>query len=146
MKWFARLVTVNPVSLLLVLLALTVVAAHGIIDLRTGALRLQIDPGLDRLLPEGDDERRFYDHARKTFGSDEFLLLVVESGDIFTPTMLERLQKVTARLEREPDVLRVVSLANATDVVGIEGEIVISPFYDDPPQDAAGRRRTRRTA
>ena len=137
MKWFARWVTGFPVVLLVVLLALTIVAMHGIVDLRTGEVRLAIDPALDRLLPEGDDERRFYDRARKIFGSDEFMLLVLEAEDVFQPAMLEKIRHITQRLEAEPDVLRVVSLANATDVVGRAGEIEVGPFYDEIPRDPA---------
>ena len=137
MKWFARWVTGFPVVLLVVLLALTIVAMHGIVDLRTGEVRLAIDPALDRLLPEGDDERQFYDRARKIFGSDEFMLLVLEAEDVFQPAMLEKIRHITQRLEAEPDVLRVVSLANATDVVGRAGEIEVGPFYDEIPRDPA---------
>ncbi len=135
MKWFARWVTGFPVVLLVVLLALTIVAMHGIVDLRTGEVRLAIDPALDRLLPEGDDERQFYDRARKIFGSDEFMLLVLEAEDVFQPAMLEKIRRVTQRLEAEPEVLRVVSLANATDVVGRAGEIEVGPFYDEIPRE-----------
>ena len=78
MKWFARLVTTRPRLLLAVMGFITLIALHGIVDFRTGQVKLHIDPGIDRLLPEGDDERRFYDRSRKIFGSDEFVLLVLD--------------------------------------------------------------------
>ncbi len=137
MKWFARLVTGHPVVLLSILLAITLAALQGIVDIRTGELRLRIDPALDRLLPEGDDERRFYERARKVFGSDEFILLVFEADDIYQPLWLDRLQRVTRRLETEPDVLRVLSLANALDVTGHGDDIEINTFYEDIPQAPA---------
>ncbi len=137
MKWFARLVTGHPLVLLGLLLAITLAALQGIVDVRTGEFRLRIDPALDRLLPEGDDERRFYERARKIFGSDEFILLVFEAEDIYQPAWLDRLQRVTSRLETEPDVLRVLSLANALDVTGHGDDIEINPFYEDIPHDPA---------
>ena len=137
MKWFAKLVTTRPRLLLALMGLVTLVSLHGIVDLRTGEVKLHIDPALDRLLPEGDDERRFYDQSRKLFGSDEFVLLVLDQVDVFSPAMLERIKRVTARLETERDVLRVVSLANATDIVGREGEIWVDAFYDQPPEDPA---------
>lgn len=145
MKWFARLVTGAPLHLLCLLGVLTVVALHGIVDLRTGEIRIGVDPGLDRLLPEGDDERLFYEKARKLFGNDEFILLVVESDNIFQPAALETLQRVTARLEAQRDVRQVISLANALDVTGEDGEILIDPFYEDIPQtpEALARLRER---
>lgn len=137
MKWFARLVTGAPLRLVLLLCALTVFALHGIIDLRTGQFRLTVDPGLDRLLPEGDDERRFYERAQKRFGGDEFILLVIETDDVFTPEALARIQQATTALEAERDVRQVISLANALDVWGEDGEILIEPFYEDVPEDSA---------
>ncbi|MBM4227260.1 MAG: cyclic nucleotide-binding domain-containing protein [Gammaproteobacteria bacterium] len=51
--------------------------------------------------------------------------------------MLERVQRVTERLEAEPSVLRVISLANATQVRGIDGDIEVGPFFEEPPTDPA---------
>ncbi len=137
MKWFARQITKLPYLYLGVLLALTLVALHGVVNLRTGELRISIDPALDRLLPDDDDERRFYDHARKLFGSDEFMLLVLDGEDVFQPAMLEKIQRVTRRLEGDSDVLKVVSLSNAVNVVGHDGEIEVGTFYKEIPQTPA---------
>ena len=137
MKWFARLVTTRPGLLLTVMGFVTLIALHGIVDLRTGQVKLHIDPGIDRLLPEGDDERRFYDRSRELFGSDEFVLLVLDEVEVFSPAVLDSLKRVTARLETERDVLRVVSLANATDITSRDGDIWVDAFYDEPPTDPA---------
>ena len=37
--------------------------ANGTLDLRTGELKLGIDPSLNRLLPESDPARDYYDRA-----------------------------------------------------------------------------------
>src|SRR5512145_198611 len=97
MKRFARLVTRHPVAVLLTTAALTLALLHGLVDLRSGRLRLEVDPSVHRLLPEGDDERRFYDRARELFGSDQFILLSVESpaGTVFESDFLARLQRLT---------------------------------------------------
>lgn len=145
MKWFARLVTGHPRLLLCALALLTLGAAHGIVDLRTGEMRIRIDPALDRLLPEQDVERRFYEKARRTFGSDEFILLVLEAPDVFSAEALRRIQRVTQRLEEAPDVRRVVSLANATEVIGYEDEIEIRPFFEEVPEDPAALATLRAT-
>lgn len=137
MQWFANFVTQRPLRLLFVIGLLTVVGLHGMVDLRSGEIKLSIDPALERLLPEGDAERRFYDTARRKFGSDEFILLVLEGSEVFTTEMLSALQRVTERLEEDPDVLKVISLANATNVVGVEGDIEVGPFYEDAPTDPA---------
>ena len=137
MQWFANFVTGRPLRLLLAIGLLTLVGLQGMVDLRSGEIKLTIDPALERLLPEGDAERLFYDRARRKFGSDEFILLVLEGSEVFTTEMLSALQRVTERLEEDPDVLKVISLANATNVVGIEGDIEVGPFYEDVPTDPA---------
>ncbi len=136
MQRYANFVTRHPLLLLLVLAALSLVALQGMVDLRSGALKISVDPSLDRLMPEDDAERKFYDRARQLFGSDEFMLLVLEADDIFSADTLARIVKVTTRLEQERDVLRVLSLANAKDVVGADGEIVVGPFFEEVPTTA----------
>lgn len=135
MQWFARQITRLPAFFVVALLLISVAALQGMVDLRSGHIRLSIDPALERLLPEGDAERLFYDEARRKFGSDEFILLVLDGAEVFTPAMLERIQRVTERLEADPSVLRVISLANATQVRGIEGDIEIGAFFETPPTD-----------
>ncbi|MBM4227261.1 MAG: hypothetical protein FJ164_05900 [Gammaproteobacteria bacterium] len=83
MQWFARQVTQRPWTFVLLLMVLSVVALQGMVDLRSGQIRLSIDPALERLLPEGDAKRRFYNEARRKFGSDEFILLVLDGEEVF---------------------------------------------------------------
>jgi predicted RND superfamily exporter protein len=142
-KRIARLIARHPLWVLAGVAAVTLAAIHGIVDLRSGKPRISVDPAIDRLLPEGDADREFYERARRIFGSDEFVLLVLEAEDVFEPEMLARLQRITARLEREPDVHRVLSLANATQIEGREGELYVGPFFDVPPSDPAERARLR---
>lgn len=143
MSRYARLVAHHPWAVLAALALVTLVALQGVVDLRTGRLRIAVDPAIDRLLPDRDEERLFYDRARELFGGDEFVLLVLECGDVFTPATLATLQRVTRRIEAEPFVGRVVSLANAVDVEGREDEIRIGPFYETPPEDPAELARLR---
>lgn len=143
MKRLAAFIAGHPYRVLGALLLLTVAALHGIVDLRTGTPRIRVDPALDRLLPEHDEERQFYDRARQLFGEDEFVLLVVEAEDVFTPGVLASLQRITERLEADPDVSKVVSLANAVHSEGRDGELLIGPFYEDVPEDPAALARLR---
>jgi predicted RND superfamily exporter protein len=135
MKLFARLVTRHPALVLGLVAAATVVLLHQLVNLRTGELRLQVDPAVERLLPEGDDERRFYDRARNLFGSDQFLLVSVESpsGEVFASAFLADVQRLTAALERVESVHRVLSIANAVHVESRGDELYVGPFYEEPP-------------
>lgn len=135
MKRFARLLTRHPAAVLVLLALVTLAALQGIVDLRSGRLRLEVDPAIDRLLPEGDDERRFYDRARRLFGNDQVLLLVLEADDVFRPEVLESLQRITRRVEELPGVQRVVSLASATQIEGRPDELYVGPFFEAVPRD-----------
>ena len=98
MERFGRLVTQRPWIVLAAIAAVTLVALDGIVDLRTGALRLAVDPSIDRLLPEGDEERAFFDRARQVFGADDFVLVLLDGpGDLFQTENLARLARVTQR-------------------------------------------------
>lgn len=142
MKRWGRLVAERPGLVLALVAALSLAALHGVVDLRSGALRLAVDPAIDRMLPEGDEARAFYDHARQLFGSDE-LLLVVLVGDVFAPDALAAIQRLTADVEAQPGVGHALSLANALDVRPADGDVEVAPFFTTPPGDPAERARLR---
>ena len=147
MNRFARFVTHHPVAILLATLLVTVALLNGLVDLRSGKLRLEVDPSVERLLPEDNEERRFYDRARKLFGSDQFLLLSLEAraGDVFGSDFLTRLSRLTAALAEIEGVHRVLSLANAVHVESRADELYIGPFFDEPPRTPAALARLRET-
>ena len=143
MKAFARFVTGHPLIALIAVALGSLLALQGLVDLRTGQPRVEVDPAIDRLLPEGDDERRFYDHARDLFGSDQFVLLVLEAEDAFGTAALERLRGVSEAVKRVPGVHRVVSLTSASDVEDRDGELYVGPFFEDVPGTPADREALR---
>ena len=103
----------------LILLFVTVVtlgALVQIVDPSSGALRLIVDPSIDSMLPEDDAGRRYYDHVRQLFGSDETVLVALVSDDIFTASNLERIARMTRRIEALDGVHHVVSLATALNL------------------------------
>lgn len=144
MQRFGRFVAGRAGLVLAIVAAITLVALHGIVDLRTGTPRLGVDPSIERLLPEGDEERAFFDRARQLFGADEFVVVLLEGPeDLFTPAGLARVQRLTRRLEAVDGVQRVLSLANAVQIEERDGDVFVGLFFDAPPEDAAGQERLR---
>jgi predicted RND superfamily exporter protein len=140
MHRFAEFVTGRPVSVLLGVVALSVVAAAQIVDFRTGAIRLGFDPSSSALFPREDPSRDFYEHVRKLFGSDETLVvaLVDERAGVFTRENLKTVQRLTDRLSAVRGVHHVTSLANALNIRGTAGgELEIEPFIATIPDDPA---------
>jgi len=131
---FFRLVARRPRAVLLATALLTLAAAQGIVDLRTGEPRLWVDPSIDRLLPEGDPDVAFYEHVREVFGNDEIVLATLEAPDVFEPDVLRRVARISERLAGLPGVDRVLSLSTALDVRGVDGDLQIESFLDPLPE------------
>lgn len=134
---FSELVSTSTGLILALVVVLTVLATSRIIDPLTGQVHLHIDPSVNRLLSEDSDVRKFYDQTRRTFGSDETLIIALTSDNIFTHDNLQRIDRITRRLEALDSVEHVVSLTNALDVRSVESELDIAPFIDNLSDDAA---------
>ena len=71
------------------------------------ALTLEIDPGVQSMIPTGrgdlDALRTF--HAR--FGSDEVVVIALHSDRLFSPESLERIDRLTQRVKALPQVVQV---------------------------------------
>lgn len=129
---------------LLAAAAVTLVAAHQVVDLRTGEQRIEIDSSFNRLVPEGDPHQEYYEFIRRLFGNDETLVVALAFDDVFTRDNLERIASLTRRIGGLDGVHHVVSLSNALNIRGTEGELDIAPLVDRIPEDRAGLERLRR--
>jgi predicted RND superfamily exporter protein len=144
LRAYAQWVTRHAVAVLVATAAITVFALHQIVDFRSGQPRLRLDTSIEQLLSPDDPDVQYYQQARKIFGSDETLLLVVRRpGGVLEPGLLATLTRLTRRLEEVKGVDRVLSLANAPNIRSADGELLVAPLYEEPPQDAAELARVR---
>lgn len=128
---------VNSTGLIVILVvALTLLAAIQLVDPQTGQLRLEIDPSANRLISEGDPAKLFYDRARRIFGSDETLVITLSSDNVFTRDTLERIDRMTRQISELESVHHVVSLTNALDVRSIDDSLDIAPFIENISDDS----------
>lgn len=128
----ADLVSRSTTLTLILALVLTLLAVTAIIDPFTGTWRLNIDPSTDRILPEHSPAKQFYDRTQRVFGSDESLVIMITARNVFTADVLERIRRMTKRIEAIPQVHHVVSLTNALDIRSDEGDLDIAPFVPGP--------------
>jgi predicted RND superfamily exporter protein len=142
----ARFITRRSGLVLLVMLAITVFAISRIVDFRTGEVHLVFDPSLDRLLPEGDEGKKFYDHVRRVFGSDETLLVALIADDIFTTDVLRSVERMTRRIEEIDGVHHVVSLSTALNIRSVDEDLEIEPFLAQVPEDPSELEQIRQEA
>ena len=110
--------------------------AWGLIALVTAvlgwrAVTLQIDPGVESMIPTGrgdlDALRTF--HAR--FGSDEVVVLALHADPLFSRESLERIDRLTQRVMALPHVVRVLSPTNVRALEGDElGPVPLVPYQE----------------
>jgi predicted RND superfamily exporter protein len=130
---YLNLVSRRPGWVLGALLLPTVLSLLALLDPETGHLRLRVDPSVERLLPQGDEERDFWSEARRVFGEQQTALVALPTDDVFSPDSLARIARLTRRLEDLPGVRRVVSLANAPyldeDAGSLREQVRSNPLY-----------------
>jgi predicted RND superfamily exporter protein len=124
------LVTRYARHLLIATLLLTGLAILQLVDIRSGDIKLQIDPSVERLLSPDDEAYQFYQSTRRIFGSDETILLLLQTNDVFNKAHMDVNLRLTQHLEKLDGVVRVVSLANALTIRGSEFGIDIESYAD----------------
>jgi predicted RND superfamily exporter protein len=125
---------------------LCLLAAAAIVDPRTREPRLYLDPSLDSLLPAEDAGRLFYQRIKGLFEGGETVLIALGNEDVFETEPLERVRRISERIEELDSVHHVSSLSTALNIRGEEGELRIRPFFDEVPEDAEGLADLRRRA
>ncbi len=133
-RWL-RVVARRPGWVLLAVAALTAVTLPGLVDLRTGALRLVINPTADSLLPSGGGEGELYERSRLQFGSDDTVVIALGAEDVFTADVLGAVVRLSERLSRVDGVYNVVSLSTALNVRSVDGDIQVAPFVEVAPRE-----------
>jgi predicted RND superfamily exporter protein len=116
--------------------ALMALAVTAIIDPVTGTLRIDIDPSTDRIISDNSPAKQFYDKTQRMFGSDESLVIMLAESDIFTPDIVNRIRRMTSRIEALQQVHHVVSLTNALDIRSVDGDLEIAPFVPEHEETA----------
>jgi predicted RND superfamily exporter protein len=74
------------------------------------------------------------------------VIVVVESQDVFQPSVLEYLQRLTTALEQVPLFARVRSLTNVQALRGVGDDVVGGPLLASIPDDPAALRDVKRYA
>jgi hypothetical protein len=77
------------------------------------------------------------DRFKELFGSDDFILVMVQAEDVFAPEVLEEIKILSERLENEvPYADKATSIMTVEIPVGTEDSIEIkNPFDNEVPQD-----------
>ncbi|MCS6925954.1 MAG: hypothetical protein NZ578_08650, partial [Candidatus Binatia bacterium] len=92
-----RWITEHPKSVLALVLLLTAFFASS-------ARQIRFEGSVDSLLPADDPEKRYYQEARRLFGSEEVGVLGLVTTDVYTPRVLEKIRRLTEEISQIPEV------------------------------------------
>ena len=106
---FARWMVRHPILCLAANLAITVVLGYF-------ALGIRIESSLSSVLPAGDPQIAYYAKVRETFGSDDVAVVGVRADNIFAPSTIEKIARVTDTIAKVKGVQSVLSITNAPDL------------------------------
>jgi len=127
----------RPLLMAVVVAVLTALAAVHI-------PKLEMDPSAEGLMVANDPARVLYEQVKRRFGSDNLTVVVVKADDVFTPTVLRAVQRLTEGLERLDGVTRVESLTTVRNIRGDGDRLDTEPLVGSPvPDDPATIARIR---
>jgi uncharacterized protein len=99
-----------------------------------GMQRLQIDTGIDTLIPADDPGRQIYQKVMGEFGTDNKTIVYIKDKNLWTPEKLTRLEKLHLDLEKLDGVTRVDGLFSLHTVHGVDGKIISRPVLRSAPK------------
>lgn len=116
----------HRLAVTLFLVATTLLAA-------TGLPKLEVDTGLDSLIPASDPSRLIYQQVMGEFGSDNKTIIYIKDDDLWTPEKLLILEGLHRKVERIKNVTSVDSLFNLHTIHGKDGKIESMSVLSEAP-------------
>ncbi|MBM3240131.1 RND family transporter [Candidatus Poribacteria bacterium] len=115
-----------PKTVIAVIILLTVFFYFGLTK-----INMVTDP--ETMLPEGDPAVAAFDEVDETFGGAEFVLVIMDMGEVFTAGALREIDRLTDDLERVKGVSSVLSITNIEQIKGVEGGIEVVELIEEIP-------------
>ncbi len=128
MKPFRKLVLDHPILWGLFILLFTAGSIWS-------CLHLPIVTSTDAIIPR-DKEWRFYEEFRQQFGADDAVAVALAAPDVFSPSVLRYIQRLTSEFEKIEGIEDVLSLTNVEDIEGGEEDFIVKPLIgEEIPED-----------
>ena len=115
----------------LLLLLVFIITIFAFYEMRT----LKMDNSNESFFLEGDPTKLLFDKFRDTFGNEDFVYVLIKTGDFFEPDTIRLIKKLAEDLEAHvPYVKDMKFLGNVEYVEGVEGGIEISDLIEEIPE------------
>lgn len=98
-----------------------------------GMQRLQVDTGINSLIPSDDPSRLVYQKVMGEFGTDNKTIIYIKDKDLWTPEKLTRIEQLHQSLEKIDGVTRVDGLFSLHTIQGVDGKIISRPVLREAP-------------
>ena len=98
-----------------------------------GLPKLQVDTGVDSLIPANDPARLIYQRVSGEFGTDNKTIIYIKDSQLWTPNKLSSLEALHRKIEKAEYVTRVDSLYSLHTIEGSDGKINTRPVLDSAP-------------
>jgi predicted RND superfamily exporter protein len=108
-----------------------------------GLTRLQIDTGLDSLIPTDDPMRLVYERISDEFGTDNRSIIYIRDANLWVPEKLGALEKLHYQLTGLDYVTRVDDLFSIHTIRGEQGKVDSRPLMTEAPTTLEGATRVR---
>jgi len=115
-----------PVVVTLFMVVTTLFAAAGV-------SKVEIDTGVDSLIPASDPSRLIYQQVMGEFGSDNKTIVYIKDSNLWTPEKLVILEQLHRNIEQIDNVTSVDSLFNLHTIHGEDGKIESIPVLSEAP-------------
>jgi len=141
---FAEGILAHRAGVAVALIVLTLIALAGIFDPIRGVPRIRIDPSLNEMLPRDDPARVFYEELLERFGSDDVVVIALQSASLFTPAGLATVVRATEAIARAEGVHHVEGLATAIRMRAVDGDLEIGGYLESGVATQAAADELRR--
>jgi len=108
-----------------------------------GLMHLEIEPDINDMIPSTMASRIQTTHIESIFGSNNLIIVVLETDDVLDPITLERVKKLTRAFQRHGDIERVTSLYTLKQINNETGAMIVDPAIKRIPKSQSDRERLR---
>ncbi len=129
-----ELLVAHPRRVIAVAFLLSLIALIRLVEWPAFDLALEVDPSIRALLPQHGAELEIFESVRDRYSSDDLLLVAWVGDDLFTPSRLAALKRLTRRVERMPGIEDVESLATAVRTRVYEDYTEVRAYLSELPK------------
>jgi len=127
---YTKNVVTHPWLYILAILLITTFFTYNLKNIHS-------DPDITSSLPKNIPSKLLYDRMNKIFPSRDFILIAVESKQLFSPSTIATIYKLTNELENVPDVYSVMSPTNIKVIRGSAEGMEVQSILKAPPASLA---------